>query len=143
MGIHFHHKLCSCLYLLYSFTSCRHTPNTDKPKTGDTAVVNTDPNEPSLEPSGEPSTEPATEPSSEPSTEDTDDTEEPETDPETLIDADREGWILVWRDEFLDSEIRMDRWEFEVNAQGGGNNESQYYTEPFRECTYRKWQPRD
>ena len=23
----------------------------------------------------------------------------------------------------------MDRWEFEVNAQGGGNNESQYYTD--------------
>ena len=116
--------IMSLLTLL--FTSCRHTPNAEKPKTGDTAAVNTDPN---TEPSGEPSTEPTTEPTSEPSTEDTADTEEPEVDPETLIDADREGWILVWRDEFLDSEIRTDRWEFEVNAQGGGNNESQYYTD--------------
>jgi beta-glucanase (GH16 family) len=37
--------------------------------------------------------------------------------------------VLVWRDEFLDSDIRSDRWEFEVNGQGGGNNESQYYTD--------------
>ena len=109
----------------FYFTSCRHTPaDKTRPNTQDTAVTNTE-----TEPSDEPSTEPADEPSSEPSTEDTNDTEEPEVDPETLIDAEREGWVLVWRDEFLDSEIRSDRWGFEVNAQGGGNNESQYYTD--------------
>ena len=126
MSSKYHKVMIMSLLTVLLFTSCRHTPNAEKPKTGDTAAVNTDPN---TEPSGEPSTEPTTEPTSEPSTEDTADTEEPEVDPETLIDADREGWILVWRDEFLDSEIRTDRWEFEVNAQGGGNNESQYYTD--------------
>ena len=114
---------------LLLFISCRHTPaDKTSPNTQDTAISNPDPNT-GTEPSEEPSTEPSIEPSSEPSTEDTSDTEEPDVDPEALIDADREGWVLVWRDEFLDSEIRSDRWEFEVNAQGGGNNESQYYTD--------------
>ena len=39
------------------------------------------------------------------------------------------GWTLVWNDEFGESEIDMDKWEHEVNAWGGGNNELQYYTD--------------
>lgn len=39
-----------------------------------------------------------------------------------------EGWTLVWNDEFEASQIDLQKWEFEINAQGGGNNELQYYT---------------
>ena len=37
------------------------------------------------------------------------------------------GWKLVWQDEFSDHQVDPAKWEFEVNAQGGGNNERQYY----------------
>jgi beta-glucanase (GH16 family) len=39
-----------------------------------------------------------------------------------------EGWELVWHDEFDGTAIDPKKWEHEVNAQGGGNNELQYYT---------------
>jgi beta-glucanase (GH16 family) len=39
-----------------------------------------------------------------------------------------EGWQLVWHDEFDGSSINTKKWEHEVNAQGGGNDELQYYT---------------
>ena len=39
------------------------------------------------------------------------------------------GWQLVWADEFDGSSIDSGKWEFEVNAWGGGNNELQYYTD--------------
>ncbi|MCB0293988.1 MAG: glycoside hydrolase family 16 protein, partial [Calditrichaeota bacterium] len=38
------------------------------------------------------------------------------------------GWQLVWHDEFDGTRIDGNKWEHEVNAQGGGNNELQYYT---------------
>lgn len=37
------------------------------------------------------------------------------------------GWQLVWQDEFAGEQIDPTKWEFEVNARGGGNNELQYY----------------
>ena len=37
-----------------------------------------------------------------------------------------EGWELVWQDEFDGSAIDDTKWSFEVNGQGGGNNELQY-----------------
>ena len=37
------------------------------------------------------------------------------------------GWELVWSDEFNDHSLDASKWEFEVNARGGGNNELQYY----------------
>jgi len=40
-----------------------------------------------------------------------------------------EGYALVWHDEFDGLEIDDSRWEHEVNADGGGNNELQYYTD--------------
>ncbi|MBU0711879.1 glycoside hydrolase family 16 protein [bacterium] len=40
-----------------------------------------------------------------------------------------EGWELVWYDEFDGDAIDFSKWEYEVNAQGGGNNELQYYTD--------------
>ena len=39
------------------------------------------------------------------------------------------GWTLVWADEFDGTEIDRSKWEFEVNAWGGGNEELQYYTD--------------
>src|SRR6266850_124919 len=34
---------------------------------------------------------------------------------------------LVWSDEFNGQTLDLSKWEFEVNASGGGNNELQYY----------------
>ena len=39
-----------------------------------------------------------------------------------------DGWKLVWNDEFENPPIDSNKWEYEVNAEGGGNNELQYYT---------------
>ncbi|HUI30274.1 MAG TPA: glycoside hydrolase family 16 protein [Candidatus Acidoferrales bacterium] len=38
------------------------------------------------------------------------------------------GWTLVWHDEFDSSGIDLRKWNFEVNGNGGGNNELEYYT---------------
>jgi beta-glucanase (GH16 family) len=38
------------------------------------------------------------------------------------------GWTLVWNDEFGGPGIDATKWEWEVNGDGGGNNELQYYT---------------
>ena len=38
------------------------------------------------------------------------------------------GWRLVWQDEFNGNAIDGNKWSFEVNGSGGGNNEQQYYT---------------
>ncbi|MDF1513233.1 MAG: glycoside hydrolase family 16 protein, partial [Anaerolineae bacterium] len=38
------------------------------------------------------------------------------------------GWDLVWHDEFSGKTIDLSKWTFEVNAEGGGNHELQYYT---------------
>ncbi|MCF8241626.1 MAG: glycoside hydrolase family 16 protein [Melioribacteraceae bacterium] len=47
----------------------------------------------------------------------------------------REGYTLIWNDEFEGTEIDDTKWEHEVNASGGGNNELQYYTDR-RENSY-------
>ena len=38
------------------------------------------------------------------------------------------GWTLVWNDEFSGVMVDPAKWEYEVNGDGGGNNELQYYT---------------
>jgi beta-glucanase (GH16 family) len=40
----------------------------------------------------------------------------------------RAGWTLVWHDEFNGPAIDTGIWNYEVNGNGGGNNELQYYT---------------
>lgn len=40
-----------------------------------------------------------------------------------------QGYKLVWNDEFDGNAINKNKWEHEVNANGGGNNELQYYTD--------------
>jgi beta-glucanase (GH16 family) len=39
------------------------------------------------------------------------------------------AWQLVWADEFTGDQIDPAKWEHEVNAWGGGNDELQYYTD--------------
>jgi beta-glucanase (GH16 family) len=39
------------------------------------------------------------------------------------------GWTLVWNDEFNGSAVDLKKWSYEVNGNGGGNNELQYYTD--------------
>lgn len=45
------------------------------------------------------------------------------------------GYTLVWNDEFDGANIDLTKWEHEVNGDGGGNNELQYYTN-FAENSY-------
>ena len=96
-------------------------PETDVSDTGfvDTGINN----EPSTAP--EPENAPEAQPSSEPAPEPTQEDTAVEVEP----DAEREGWVLVWRDEFSGNEIDTAKWGFEINGQGGGNNELQYYTD--------------
>ncbi len=44
------------------------------------------------------------------------------------VTTDPANWTLVWSDEFNGDTIDLSKWEHEVNATGGGNNELQYYT---------------
>jgi len=39
------------------------------------------------------------------------------------------GWTLVWNDEFDGPNIDATKSSYEVNGNGGGNNELQYYTD--------------
>jgi beta-glucanase (GH16 family) len=45
----------------------------------------------------------------------------------TLAADDPSRWQLVWQDEFAGKTLDRSKWEFEINARGGGNNELQYY----------------
>ena len=38
------------------------------------------------------------------------------------------GWKLVWDDEFSGDSLDKTKWNYEINGNGGGNNELQYYT---------------
>ena len=49
-------------------------------------------------------------------------------DEDPKIDA-PDGWVLVWNDEFSGPNIDPAKWRHEINANGGGNNELQYYTQ--------------
>lgn len=40
-----------------------------------------------------------------------------------------EGWQLIWQDEFSKKHIDTDKWSWETNCWGGGNNEQQCYTD--------------
>jgi len=41
----------------------------------------------------------------------------------------RDGWNLVWADEFNNNQLDTTAWTYEVNGDGGGNNELQFYTD--------------
>ncbi len=42
------------------------------------------------------------------------------------------GWALVWNDEFNGNVVDSNKWNYEVNGSGGGNNELQYYTDRYQ-----------
>lgn len=46
-----------------------------------------------------------------------------------LGSGETDGYILVWQDLFDADELNLSRWNIEVNGDGGGNNELQYYTD--------------
>lgn len=41
----------------------------------------------------------------------------------------RDGWSLVWQDEFDGPAINLDYWTHEIGGHGWGNGENQYYTD--------------
>lgn len=43
--------------------------------------------------------------------------------------GEKDGYKLVWQDLFDGTELNAARWQCEVNGNGGGNNELQYYTD--------------
>lgn len=48
---------------------------------------------------------------------------------ECVINVAAQEYELVWSDEFDGTELNTDNWTIEVNGNGGGNNELQYYTD--------------
>jgi beta-glucanase (GH16 family) len=48
--------------------------------------------------------------------------------PSRLI-ASNDGYTLVWNEDFTDATLDRNVWNIEVNGDGGGNNELQYYCE--------------
>lgn len=42
--------------------------------------------------------------------------------------GDKEGYKLVWKDDFEDNYLHTTHWTIEDNGDGGGNNELQYYS---------------
>jgi len=39
------------------------------------------------------------------------------------------GWVCIWADEFSGTEVDLTKWTYEINGDGGGNQELQYYTD--------------
>ncbi len=42
---------------------------------------------------------------------------------------DKEGWVLVWNDEFDGPALNLEKWSYEIGGHGWGNNELQYYSD--------------
>ncbi|MCJ7741929.1 MAG: family 16 glycosylhydrolase [Methanoregula sp.] len=47
---------------------------------------------------------------------------------QTPPEWEREGWTLIWQDEFDGEAIDPNQWEMEIGGHGWGNNEWQFYT---------------
>jgi len=43
-------------------------------------------------------------------------------------DWDRDGWNLIWQDEFSGGPLDLNKWSPEIGGHGFGNNELEYYT---------------
>ena len=60
------------------------------------------------------------------------------TNPDSTNSGDRivppPGYKLVWQDEFSSPTLDTSKWNYEVNGDGGGNNELQYYTNSSENC---------
>jgi beta-glucanase (GH16 family) len=44
----------------------------------------------------------------------------------------KDGWTLIWNDEFNGKEIDRTKWQHEINCWGGGNQEQQCYVDKAR-----------
>lgn len=44
------------------------------------------------------------------------------------------GYKLVWNDEFNSPSLDTSKWNYEINGNGGGNNELEYYTDSSSNC---------
>lgn len=53
----------------------------------------------------------------------------PPTNEAPLPLAEEQAWILVWQDEFNDTQLDEENWIADINDWGGGNQELQYYTD--------------
>ncbi len=49
--------------------------------------------------------------------------------PDPIPPTEREGWELVWHDEFDGDTINRENWQFEIGGWGFGNGEAQYYND--------------
>ncbi|MCU0428392.1 MAG: glycoside hydrolase family 16 protein [Cytophagaceae bacterium] len=53
-------------------------------------------------------------------------------------DTIRPGWKFYWSDEFNGDTLDTSKWNYEVNGDGGGNNELQFYTNSKANLFFRK-----
>ncbi len=53
----------------------------------------------------------------------------PPIEPPPPIAAGRDGWELVWADEFEGEQIDRSNWTYDIGGWGWGNGEAQYYTD--------------
>lgn len=53
----------------------------------------------------------------------------PEDEPTPTPEWEREGWRLVWQDEFDGDGIDPANWTFDIGGHGWGNNERQFYSD--------------
>lgn len=77
---------------------------------------------PTMEPTETPTITPPPTPTSVP-------TSTPIAAPDPIPPMEREGWELVWQDEFDGDTINRDNWQFEIGGWGFGNGEAQYYND--------------
>lgn len=49
--------------------------------------------------------------------------------PEPTAEWVREGWTLIWQDEFEEESVDPEKWVMEIGGHGWGNNEKQFYTD--------------
>jgi beta-glucanase (GH16 family) len=54
---------------------------------------------------------------------------DPISQPSPTPEWEREGWTLVWQDEFSGEEIDTTKWVFDTGGHGWGNNEWQFYSD--------------
>lgn len=47
----------------------------------------------------------------------------------SVLQHNASDWVLVWSDEFEGENIDFNKWEHEINCDGGGNQEKQCYTD--------------
>src|SRR5687768_619666 len=52
----------------------------------------------------------------------------PTPSPSPTVKGERQGWEIIWRDEFEGPELNLENWTFDIGGNGWGNQELQAYT---------------